>query len=247
MRKISILYYFLLALMTSCTSEHKEIELFSKELGPEKMEALNGLIASYDQFLSLKYPAIPSLAGKSTQFLLDVYQNKAMSFKEVPGIDAVLQRMEDSGLRKDIYIHESERESYPGYPVDQLIPIKYPEESMGISQIDTPSPILLASFQGTLDKNEKFNKNSKLKFNKNGLFMYALAKSKQNDESYMNYIEAKYKIGDIHPSLLAMKHLKQLSEETPTWFQKLPFIIDIYYKMLLTQDREDDNLLSYTF
>lgn len=246
MRKISIIWSLLMTLMICCTSEHREIEIFSSELGDEKMEALNGLIASYDQFLLEKYPELPKLSEKSTQFLLDVYRNKAISLKEIPGIDKVLLKMELSGLRKDIYIYESEKDSYPGYPVDQLIPIEYPEESMLLSQ-NLYHPAFIPVILDNEPENPKEEDHSlSLKFNKKGLFMYALAKCKQDDEKYMGYIETKYKVSETHPSLLALKHLKQLSGQTHTWFQKLPFIIDIYYKMLLTQDKNEDRLLSQT-
>ncbi|WP_460546059.1 hypothetical protein [Echinicola sediminis] len=247
MRKLYIIYSLLLTMIVCCTSEHKDIEVFSTELGIEKMEALNGLIASFDQFLLAKYPELPRLSEKSTQFLLDVYRNKAISLKEIPDIERVLYKMESSGLRKDIYIYESEKDSYPGYPVDQLIPIEYPEESMLLSASQQTISLFPVFFENSPARPNNEDSLLSLKFNRKGLFMYALAKSKQEDEKYMGYIETKYKIGDIHPSLLALKHLKELSGQAPTWFERLPFIIDIYYKMLLTQEKSEDKLLSMAF
>ncbi|WP_186757109.1 hypothetical protein [Echinicola salinicaeni] len=240
--------YLLILILTysfSCTTEHQEIEQFSEEIGQQKMAALNQLVASYEHFLFTKYPDPVKVSDKTFLFLEDVKENNSLSIRELPNTPAILKLMEESGLRKDIYIYNCEKSSYPAYPVDQLIPIEYPENSLDLS-MNAPNSKHKNYFLPTSNTPTESSSpgDSTLLFNKKGLFMYALAKVKQKDPSFMTYVEVKYTYGDIHPSLFAQKHLEQLAGEELTWFQRLPLVIDIYYKLMLTKNQKDEYFLS---
>ncbi|WP_215225612.1 hypothetical protein [Echinicola shivajiensis] len=240
--------YLLILIFTyslGCTTEHQEIERFSEEIGQEKMAALNQLVASYEHFLFTKYPDPVKISDKTFLFLEDVKENNSLSIRNLPNTPAILKLMEESGLRKDIYIYNCEKSSYPSYPVDQLIPIEYPANSLDLSMNKSPSiqnKLILPVYNQPTEA--PTNSDSTLLFNKNGLFMYALAKVKQKDRSFMTYVEVKYTYGDIHPSLFAQKHLEQLAGEELSWFQRLPLVIDIYYKLMLTKNQEENYFLS---
>ncbi|UCS94660.1 hypothetical protein KZP23_06505 [Echinicola marina] len=241
--------YLLLLLLTysfGCTTEHKEIEQFSKEIGREKMAALNQLVASYEHFLFTKYPDPVKVSDKTFLFLEDVKDNNSLNIRELPNSQAILELMEASGLRKDIYIYNCEKSTYPAYPVDQLIPITYPENSLDLSMKETYFSEERRFLISSTGQNETSSRSdSILSFNKKGLFMYALAKAKHKDPSFMTYVEVKYTYGDIHPSLFAQKHLEQLAGEELSWFQRLPLVIDIYYKLMLTKSQDEDYYLSF--
>ncbi|MBD8488723.1 hypothetical protein IFO69_08205 [Echinicola sp. CAU 1574] len=231
--------FCIIGLGASCTSEHQEMEDFANALGAEKMEALNALVASFDQFLLQRYPVNTSPSEKSYQFLNDVSHRRSLNLSQVRGRDLLVAKLEDSGLRKDIYIYESEKATYPNYPVDQLMPVEYPEESMELSLNDKRFQFLLTSSNA-----EEVPSDSTLRYNKEGLFMYAMAKSKQKDQDFMRYVEVKYKLEDIHAVMIAQRHLENLAGKEFTWFQKLPIVIDIYYRMLLSDEKEEPNYLS---
>ncbi|QDH78257.1 hypothetical protein FKX85_04065 [Echinicola soli] len=246
MKNIRHIWFFLLLLLASCTSGHQEKKTFSSELGAEKMQALSMLIDSYGRFLKVNYADISSQEEKTRHFLEDIFRQRPITaIKQMPGITEALQAMESSGLRKDIYIYEHEVDNYPEYPVKQLMPSNFPDYSLSSHRLRSgiiAHTTLTISSPSTVTLRKK----TSLTFNKDGLFMYALATAKLNDGTFMNYLKLRYKTSDIHPYFSAENFLDNQQRNAPLWFEQLPIIIDIYYKMLLTDEKTiDGGLMSY--
>ncbi|AWW30877.1 hypothetical protein DN752_12480 [Echinicola strongylocentroti] len=245
MKNTLLIWFFLLLLLASCTPRHQEKETFSTELGAEKMQALSMLINSYGRFLEVHYADFSSQREKTRHFIEDVFRQRPIAvIKQMPGIPETLQAMESSGLRKDIYIYEHEEDNYTKYPVKQLMPSNFPDYSLSSQQVrskvpshnpplfSSPSPVAIS-------------KKTALTFNKDGLFMYALATAKQEDGAYMDYMKLRYKTSNIHPYFSAERFLDNQQDNAPLWFEELSIIIDIYYKLLLTDERTlDGGLMS---
>ncbi|GGF32880.1 hypothetical protein [Echinicola rosea] len=236
MKNVRFIWFFLLMLLASCAPRHQEKETFSTELGAEKMQALSMLIDSYGRFVEARYADFSGQREKTRQFIEDVFRQRPITaIKRMPGISETLNAMESSGLRKDIYIYDHEVDNYPKYPVKQLMPANFPDYSLSSRQVKSgplaSSAIFLASSKDVL------HPNTTLTFNKDGLFMYALAIAKQDDGAYMNYVKLRYKTSDIHPYFSAAPFLDNQQNKAPLWFEELSIIIDIYYKLLLTDEK----------
>lgn len=207
------------------------------------MQALSMLIDSYRRFLSVHYGEFTNQKEKTKHFLEDIFRQRPIAaIRDMPGINETLEALELSGLRKDIYIYEHEMDNYPDYPVKRLMPVNFPDFSLASHHGKTKGPLALL----TNSLSSSSSKKTALSFNKDGLFMFALATAKQNDDAFMNYIKLRYKSSEMHPFFSAESFLDKQQSNAPLWFEQLPIIIDIYYKMLLMDERTIDGGLMST-
>lgn len=243
MRQVQLISIFSLILIGSCKSQPTEQEIFIGELGTKKAEALNALSASFENFLVLNYPKEPTLDGRTKEFLTDILNNRPLGKFIQPNSNNVLESLEKSGLRKDIYIYSSEVESYTNdYQIEQYLP-KNKVASMDLSEVNENFEEMLGTIELSEEQilaNEKREKRnieySKQRPNTNtkGLFLYALAKSMQSDSTALPYVEFKMTGLDIIPQKLAASYLAKMTKtELGMWYNQIPLIIDIYYFNLL--------------
>ncbi len=243
MRLVHLISIFSLILIGSCKSQSTEQEIFINELGTKKAEALNVLGDSFENFLVLNYPKQSTLVERTRAFLTDILNNRPYEEFNKPNSKAVLEQLENSGLRKDIYIYSSEIESYTNdYQIEQYLPknkvtpIDLAEINQNFEEMTDTSELTEEQILANLESEKRNIEYGKLRPNTNtkGLFLYALAKSMQADTTYLTYVDFKTTGLDIIPSNLATGYLTNMSdEELEKWYNRLPLIIDIYYFNLL--------------
>ncbi len=248
MKLVQLISIFLLILIGGCKSQRTEREIFINELGTKKTEALNALSDSFENFLLVNYPKQLTLGGRTREFLTDIQNNRPLEEFNQLNLKAVLEQLENSGLRKDIYIYGSEIESYTNdYQIEQYLP-KNEVTQIDISEInenfEEMTETIELSDEQILANDEMEKRNieyAKRRPNTNtkGLFLYALAKSMQADTAYLKYVDFKTTGLDIIPPILATNYLTHMSdEEMEKWHNRLPLIIDIYYFNLLQRQIE---------
>jgi len=243
MRLLQLISIFSLILIGSCKSQPTEQEIFIAELGTKKAAALNALIDSFENFLVLNYPKQPTLNERTREFLTDILNNRPLKEFNQPNSNGILELLEKSGLRKDIYIYSSEVESYTNdYQIEQYLPI-YKVAPMDLTEINENFEEMLGTIELSEEQilaNEKREKRNieyakqRPNTNTKGLFLYALAKSMQSDSTTLPYLEFKMTGLDIIPQKLAARYLVNMSKkELEMWYNQIPLIIDIYYFNLL--------------
>jgi hypothetical protein len=148
--------------------------------------------------------------------------------------------METSGLRRDIYIFEYEKESYPDiYNVEQFLPKEGDKPLTDSSELNNDfeeilEPTEISSEQKKIneEREKKFEAylTKRPNFNKTGLFIYAYAKTVRANKDAIAYVELKATGLDLSPLLIANGFLKNQSDkDRELWHNKIPILIDIYY------------------
>ncbi|MGI8892021.1 MAG: hypothetical protein ACR2GN_01040, partial [Bacteroidia bacterium] len=101
-------FSFLFILCFSCSPKSSELEEFNKVLGEEKAKALDELIVTFQEFLDINYTE-GDLGEKTKEFLMDNSNYKFPQWKfEKLSNKRILEKIEQSGLRKELYLYESE-------------------------------------------------------------------------------------------------------------------------------------------
>lgn len=240
------LYIILIFGFFNCKSQQTEYKVFLNELGTQKEQAYKYLAKSFEQFLKLNYPKEQSLGEQTRAYLLDVqtavYQGVPTKYRyDSLSSVALLQDLEKSGLRKDLFIYGFEINDYPGYDIEQFLD----EEDWPISdsiEVDTnfediikveltdEEILSLKKKDSIMLDNYKF----KPQVNQNGLFLYALAKSMKADASFIGYVELKTYGMMSSLSNLSDGYLKNYSDkDLEVWYRQLTLIIEIFYYELL--------------
>ena len=148
-------------------------------------------------------------------------------------------------MRKDIFLTQSELENYKEYDLTGFLPpdtASVPPIYIGDLE-DNFEDILPSHVLSELEKNrsqegeEKLRKylETRLDFNSNGLFLYALAKSMQNDSTFMEDVR-NMNVKGIEPStsLMSSNYLENFTaQELELWYNQIPIMINFYYSDLL--------------
>lgn len=219
-------------------------EIFQATLGTEKAHTYSMLEESFGQFLNLNYPNEKSLSKKMKSYLLDIQdQNFNWTFDSNLS-SIILKYLESSGLRKDILLYKNEtyKERFP--IEDYLNQEKSRKEEIELNE-DFED---ILEIPPTSRKEEKRIRNEEIKLqkildkfpqpNKDGLFYYALAKSKKDNEDILAYVSGitKHEIRPS-PSLIASGFIENLTEEEfNEWENKLLVIVEIYLSSLIYND-----------
>lgn len=254
----------ILAFPLACQGQKTEEELFYHELGQEKTQALKDLVDIFDDFLDTNFPKSANHHERIEQFLnahLQPFNSNKFIF-DLGKIKPTLLRLENSRLRKDIYLlvasqnirgnlYNSWDEEYQPYSIEALIP-----EDTSSYQIDMESEIeafyeanggrpkpgeILEIAEDTLaiksfEQVKLIFDNLKYhyRFNPEGHYLYALAKLKSQNRHIASYTEALYAAGDLSPTLMAQGILTEVPEnEWDSWFSKMIMSVHLYYLEIL--------------
>jgi hypothetical protein len=244
------LFVFIL-LLYGCNNQPDGMDVFNNELGSNKTIALNALINSFNQFLLDNYSSELTSDERLKLFLREVTNDNLNLKFDTSNSRKIIELMEQSGLRKDIYIYDSEIETYLNdYNIEQYLPEPKPPIDLGdvdvvledlveIPQVELTEELKTELEERKLVNEERRRRREELykrspKFNSNGLYLYALAKSKQMDSTVIQYVEAQHRFSELHPIWIASIYLNNMTDEQQAgWYNKLPLIVDIYYQMLL--------------
>ncbi|WP_144606463.1 hypothetical protein [Algoriphagus algorifonticola] len=222
-------------------------EIFDATLGTQKAHTYSMLEGSFEQFLTLNYPNEKSLSKKMKRYLLDI-QDQNFNWTFDSNLSSItLQQLESSGLRKDIMLYKNEtyKERFPfeDYIKEKKLSTEGSEEVELNEDFEDIIEIPPTSRKEgkRLRKEEIKRQKIRDKFpqpNKHGLFYYALAKSKKDNEDILAYVSGitKYEIRPS-PSLIAYGFIENLTEEEfIEWENKLLVIVEIYLSSLIYND-----------
>ena len=156
-----------------------------------------------------------------------------------------MQELEESGLRKDIYLYQTENYEKE-YSIEQFLPSRASSTiDLGVldddfEELATSGTKELTNEQKLLNKKRKEERDNFIKTrpytNQNGLFLFALSKAMKADSSFTGYCESKYFGFDFSPTLIAHGYLDSLTEaEYSEWKNKIPLVIDFYLFHLLVK------------
>ncbi len=195
-------FSFLFILCFSCSPKISELEEFNKVLGEEKAKALDELIVSFQEFLDINYTE-GDLGEKTKEFLMDNSNYKFPQWKfEKLSNKRILEKIEQSGLRKELYLYEFEN-----YEAEYNIADLLRNNTNDTSNLEYSEPIEEEIIPITpysksieIDRNENDNMQ---KFNIRGKFLYSLAKQFPKDTMIVQYVDIKIVAGDISPSLMS--------------------------------------------
>ncbi|MEO9870872.1 hypothetical protein [Ekhidna sp.] len=99
---------FILLTLLGLTNVSIGQQEFLNELGTEKAESFRKLIDSYQRFLSLNYPNASSLGEQTRSFMMQMVNGeKPLNYDSLDAIN-VISSLEQSGLRKEIYLYNEE-------------------------------------------------------------------------------------------------------------------------------------------
>lgn len=235
--------FFVAILNLSAICQQNDLVGFEKFLGDEKIEALNMLETSFDEFLESNFSNLPT-QDKKIKHLLKVVKETGdldtnWKFNSTFNIQ-VIQKLEESGLRKEFWIYGYE-EYTPFYyhqflidsikkenpdtslTLDSLQFNKIYEFDEEIEMIGNPDSVDGMSYQEWSD--------SLLDFNWRGQFIFAIDKFSKNDSVIMEYLDAKEAAGNISPSLIASGLLYRNSNLDEA-FAKRIILMELYYFMI---------------
>lgn len=209
-------------------SQHQcdSLNPFYENLDSEYAKNIKSLIKSYDNFLELNYNYCNIEGIRTTLFLIDYYrllgENRNLEWK-IPDDSNIIRDFENSGLRKQIWIYESECIARGlisnADSSDYVRNLNYEEEIFPLEyEIDS------VIHEGDYDY---------LDFNLQGDYLETLNKVFSNCDIIKEYIETRRLIGYTAPSLLIQGLLYNSSAidyEKPLY--KLIISIDLYYDIL---------------
>ncbi|EON78032.1 hypothetical protein ADIS_1571 [Lunatimonas lonarensis] len=222
-------------------------EIFDETLGSKKAQTYSMLEESFEKFLNLNYPDEKSLSKKMKRYLLDIHDQNFNWIFDNNLSSITLQQLESSGLRKDIMLYKNETYE-ERFPFEDYIEEKKPStdksEEIELNEyfediIEVPPTS--RKEERRLRKEEFKRQKIRDKFpqpNKHGLFYYALAKSKKDNEDILAYLAGITKYGiRPSPSLIAYGFIENLTEEEfIKWENKLLVIVEVYLSSLIYND-----------
>jgi hypothetical protein len=213
MKKIKLTILTIILSSITLFGQESDLSGFESFLGKEKTIALNELNGSFESFLKTNYPKIDNENDRIYKFL-DGYKNWSVLEKDwkIDNADAkkTLEQFEKSGLRIEFWKYGYETYK-PEYQIDNSI---LPQEDT--SNLDTLSlgdlyiddieeeiiPITNGGYDPELEEKLQRQRDGSQSFNHTGQFIYGLAKYGSKDSLIAGYVDAKYAVGDISPSLI---------------------------------------------
>lgn len=247
---ICILLLLLWGFLTNCQKSPKsDIKNFNDFLGKEKAKAFNEAIKSFDKFLETNFPNQDNQSDKTKKFLKQFLNSDSPDSSWIfrtKRNKKILEQLESSGLRKEIWIYGKENydEKYNIY--DLINPFKN-DSSQSLGKVEIiedeiipiPRPAIDSTELARLEKERDEQYNNLLMTNEKGEILYGLAKFANNDSIVQKYVEVKLIAGDISPSLVASAFLSQIKDfENP--FIKRMIFVELYY-WIMKWDVEKNN------
>lgn len=254
MEKLNCMRFYLIILIffySQCAySQQAEREVFDTVLGKEKAAAYSMLEKSFDDFLQSNYQNENTVSERLNSYLTDIKdQNINWKFGDSLSKSTLVQ-LEESGLRKDILLYESEHYE-ERFDFENYLKSDSSTVLIDIATFDNDfediieTPAKSEQEEQQFEKDEKERQKIRDKFpqpNKNGRFYYALAKSQSKDEDIDAYVLLITKY-DLRPSqsLIASGFLEHLSDvELANWENMLLVIIEIYLSSLIYNEIMND-------
>lgn len=235
--------FFVAILNISAICQQNDLEGFEQFLGKEKIEALNMLEVSFNDFLESNFPSQPTDVKKIKQLLQVVKEtgefDKKWKFNSAFNTK-VISKLEESGLRVEFWTYGHEKYIpfyYHQFLIDSIKKEK-PDTSLTLDSnqvgktyefdeeieiIGNPDSVDGMSYQEWSD--------SLLDFNWRGQFIFAIEKFSKNDSVIIEYLDAKEAAGNISPSLIAGGLLYRNSDLTEAFVKRI-ILMEIYYFMI---------------
>lgn len=233
--KISIVL-IICFLIVNCSGKDQRFNTFNEILGVEKTSALDRLVSSFQEFLEINYPE-DDLGEKTRMFLFEMERldNTNWEFEKKKNKD-VINLIETSGLRKEMYIYLSE--DYKGkYDIYDIFNSPYDDDTtvfeLGELHLEDIEEELIPINDSANSRVKTEINIDYTKFNINGDYLYALAKAYSQDTFILEYIDMKLNVGDISHSLVSggfLSNYNNVELELPI-VQRL-IAVEIYYPML---------------
>ncbi|WP_209332869.1 hypothetical protein [Lunatimonas salinarum] len=245
-----LLFILCFYLVFGCKGQSRsdsQLDCFYTILGKEKAQSLKNLMRTFDLFIGDSVGEDSRSIQKINDYL-EALIEESIEFEQhlqnLQGEKSVTE-MEKSGMRIEIYRYFGE--IYEGsYDIGKLINIEglYPitvdstepnedfedlftfDEDDGLGKTETDSII------------EDFpNLNLMMSFNKDGAYLYALAKSNGQDPFVREYIMAK--LNDVENPVLFIESFLNNKEKLNDPLVRMVVIIEIFYPMVLKNKTRD--------
>ncbi len=245
MKKVIFILFSILSLPFVSEGQQNDLNSFEELLGSQKIEALNMLEKSFDEFLETNFSEDQTFDGKIRsllQLLTDTENiNQELQFNKSLN-KSIVNKFESSGLRKEFWIYGYEE--YIPFYYHELLADSIMKEKPDINiKIDTITlqemylndeeiiPILEQS-DSVEGMTYKEWLDSSLTFNMAGKFIYAIDRYSINDSTIDGYVDAKMSVWNISPVLIA-SGLQSNKSDLNEPFVKRIIMIEIYYGMLV--------------
>lgn len=231
-------YIFLFIGLTSlsCNNNTSDNKEFIEFLGTKKSEALNKLVFSFDDFIKTNYGDVndKNIRAFLNDFSCEDSLNSILIF-ETEKNKKILEDVEKTGLRKDIWLYGSETD-YKEYPILELTSKTEQNDSLKVVELDIKDEFIpIRSDKSinydSLEKAIKLRWDTTLSSNQRGAFLFGLYKY-SNDTIIKDYVEAKTSVGgDISPCLIS-DGLLSLRTDLNNVYIKYIILTEIYYSMI---------------
>lgn len=243
MRTIFFLIFLNWANLSFCQQE------FMNELGTNRAESFNKLMASYKSFLNTNFPETSGLGKQTRKFMMQMVNEKALSYDSLGAIDLIAS-LEQSGLRREICLYIGEIYDSANN-IRQFVTNEVAEEieqSIALinQEVSATDSIEMASsylryLEGLPSEQRKREEEMELKRqdrrewgcnpNPKGLYHYSLLKT---DTSFTAY--CRLRSMGISPAITPA--ITELTDnELESWNIQIIFMVDFYLENLLFRFR----------
>ncbi|MCE7990873.1 MAG: hypothetical protein HEP71_02795 [Roseivirga sp.] len=209
----------------------QEKKVFENELGSERIEALNSLVESFNLLLSSNFSEETTAGVRITRFLEQLTEQKKDFVYDDNNIQNALKRIDSSGFRKDIYLFDTEVDSYSHKDISVFFDHEEERKSLALPDLNADFEELEKVIDLTIEPIDTRIDN-RMNFNTEGLFLYAMAKAKEKDTTFMQGLKTLWRYGDTSPTLLLHGQQSMTIAEKASWEYKALVAILIYYPMI---------------
>jgi hypothetical protein len=254
--QITIILLLFVFSLNGQDKQKNDILGFNRFLGKEKSEALNEVVVSFDKFLELNYPKEKDNSKRIILLLKESFpnfnnQNHSTKIFTTSKNIVLLESLEKSGLRKEIWLYHHEIEKYKPKSynnIKELFPYQEPE----LDSIYHISTVFLDDDDGEMlnleidsvewVKSEKrlaeMRKNS-LSTNFLGDFLFGLAKFTAKDSFIQNYVETRVLVGDISQIIFIPALLEENTDFNDPFIKRM-LVVEFYFWLIREDIRQNE-------
>jgi len=218
----------------------QELQTFNSFIGESKASTLTLVVEAYDKFLQENYPDIEG-SEATKAFLEDVRDNEVGTL--LPSTFATEQnnvlreKVENTGLRKEIWIASTEDYDYKlEYGLeDDTVKADY----ILIEDIEEEIiPIVETGIDSAELENLKKQSKEIILFHTYGKYLQGLKALNSTDNTILGYIEVKELAGSISPSLIAGGLLKSTPKGgfTNSIIKRI-VVVELYLKLIMSDSQ----------
>ena len=247
---ISIIFVLVCSTTFAQTNSQNDIQGFNDFLGPEKANAFNEAVNSFDNFLVINFKNDTTTAGRTNSFLtqLDLKYGADSTWKfETDQNIQILKDWENSGLRKELWIYGYEQSNieFDRYEFEDNVSIEgnstYEIGELNLDLIEEVIIPISGIDSAEAERQEKELEdlywNSQHR-NIRGEFFYGLDNYASEDSFIIGYLDALDSGGDISSFLILDAVLSSnLDYEDP--FIKRIIVFEFYYWLMIDDIKEN--------